>query len=83
MWETTGFDEMMYNITEDQRIKDYFPYSNEGPVLSSTDLMLDLLTSPLPADLPAGNKNLLLITAALLRQHRSICTSTSTQNDRG
>lgn len=64
MWETTGFDEMMYNITEDQSIKDYFPYSDEEPVLSSADLMLDLLTSPLPPDLPAGNKDLLLLTAA-------------------
>lgn len=64
LWETTGFDEMMYNITEDQSIKDYFPYGNEGPVLSSADLMLHLLTWPLPADLPAGNKNLLLLAAA-------------------
>ncbi|KAL6860700.1 hypothetical protein ACO1O0_004734 [Amphichorda felina] len=58
-----GFKEMMYNITEDQGIAESVP-DGDTPVFSSADLMLDLLTWPLPADLPAGNKDLLILTAA-------------------
>lgn len=61
-YDGDGFDKMTYNITEDQGIAESVP---ETTTLSlSTDLMLHLLTSPLPADLPAGNKDLLILTAA-------------------
>lgn len=55
----TGFEEMIYNITEDQGVEQSVPDDQpEG------ELMLDLLTAPLPADLPSGNKDLLILTAA-------------------
>ena len=61
-FDDLGFEPMMYNITEDQGIAESVPETTSS--LSSADLMLDLLTRPLPADLPAGNKDLLILTAA-------------------
>lgn len=58
LMDTPGFEEMLYNITEYQAIDE------EEPEHVARNYMLDLLTSPLPADLPAGNKDLLILAAA-------------------
>lgn len=62
--QSLGFDDKkVFNLTEDMGIAE--SESEAGPWPSSSrELMLDLVTSPLPADLPAGNKNLLILTAA-------------------
>ncbi|PGG99354.1 hypothetical protein AJ79_08548 [Helicocarpus griseus UAMH5409] len=60
VWELfggDGYDEMMFNITEDQNI-------GESEVGIDPDPMLELLRSPLPHDLPAGDKDLLILMAA-------------------
>ncbi|KFA53907.1 hypothetical protein S40293_10040 [Stachybotrys chartarum IBT 40293] len=58
-----GFTEMRYNITEDQGVQESALKPWEK-TYSSADLMLDLFTSPLPTHLPAGNKDMLVRTAA-------------------
>ncbi|KAM7182802.1 hypothetical protein V8F33_014009 [Rhypophila sp. PSN 637] len=51
-----------FNITEDGNIDTYDGYS--GPRNSRPDLISPLLYSPLPTDLPAGNKDVLLLMGA-------------------
>ena len=68
-FDENGFKEMMYNITEDQGIAESVPNGDDADIHAPSSsppaqLMLDLLSSPLPADLPDGNKDLLILTAA-------------------
>lgn len=74
-----GFKEMMFNITEDQGIAESVSDGDKAPSLTPAELMLDYLTLPLPVDLPAGNKDLLILAAAYYgdidrytRLHRSV-----------
>ncbi|KAF9047763.1 hypothetical protein BJ165DRAFT_1468064 [Panaeolus papilionaceus] len=52
-----GFEESVFDITEDQNI-------SETEIKIRQDPMLHLLYSPLPNDLPAGNKDTLILMAA-------------------
>ncbi|KAH9885374.1 hypothetical protein F4778DRAFT_799173 [Xylariomycetidae sp. FL2044] len=63
-WDCPGFKNMMFNITEDQGIAESVPEATSASHASTDDLMLHLLSSPLPHDLPVGNKDLLILTAA-------------------
>ncbi|KFA72788.1 hypothetical protein S40288_06364 [Stachybotrys chartarum IBT 40288] len=61
IFDFPGFEEdTTYNITEDYGVAESVP----KVTWSSKSLMLDLLSSPLTADLPAGNKDLLILMAA-------------------
>ncbi|KFA55699.1 hypothetical protein S40293_05271 [Stachybotrys chartarum IBT 40293] len=61
IFDFPGFEEdTTYNITEDYAVAESVP----KVTWSSKSLMLDLLSSPLTADLPAGNKDLLILMAA-------------------
>ncbi|KAM7195819.1 hypothetical protein V8F33_006468 [Rhypophila sp. PSN 637] len=55
-----------FNITEDGNIDTYdgYPEDPEQPRPSQPDLISPLLYSPLPADLPPGNKDVLILMAA-------------------
>lgn len=58
-----GFEKLMWNITEDQCIEESLPKSEELPS-PPAGFMLDLLSCPLPINLPAGSKDLLILAAA-------------------
>jgi hypothetical protein len=54
----SGFDERMFNITEDMNVGEV---NSEEPQLN---YLPELLSQPLPADLPRGNKDVLILMAA-------------------
>ncbi|KAH8879291.1 hypothetical protein GQ53DRAFT_800282 [Thozetella sp. PMI_491] len=65
-WGGEGYKEQLFNITEDLSIDEIETDARElledPPPFA--DNMSHLLTSPLPSDLPAGNKDLLILMAA-------------------
>ncbi|KAF4164345.1 hypothetical protein CNMCM6936_009281 [Aspergillus lentulus] len=54
----SGFEEKMFNITEDMNVGEV---NSEEPQLN---YLPELLSQPLPVDLPQGNKDLLILMAA-------------------
>lgn len=54
----SGFDERMFNITEDMNVGEV---NSEEPQLN---YLPELLSQPLPTDLPRGNKDVLILMAA-------------------
>ncbi|EED18086.1 conserved hypothetical protein [Talaromyces stipitatus ATCC 10500] len=58
LYPFSGFDEKMFNITEDINVGEV---DSEEPHLN---YLPELLFQPLPADLPQGNKDLLILIAA-------------------
>jgi hypothetical protein len=59
--ESRGYNIHTFDITEDMNID---IHNTEVPDATISPLLLDLLSSPLPFDLPAINKNLLILMAA-------------------
>lgn len=62
LMECRGYDENTFNITEDMNIDIHDTGATAAAVISPS--LLDLLSSPLPFDLPAINKDLLILIAA-------------------
>uniref|UniRef100_A0A093V921 Putative killer plasmid pGKl-2 protein 1 n=1 Tax=Talaromyces marneffei PM1 TaxID=1077442 RepID=A0A093V921_TALMA len=58
MYFDAGFDENMFNITEDMNVGEV---NSEKPKLN---YLPELLVQPLPVDLPPGNKDVLILMAA-------------------
>lgn len=56
-----GYDRLVFNITEDQGIDLESVYYQQGRMTSE---VVDLLTSPLPRDLPIMDKDVLILMAA-------------------
>ncbi|TQV90601.1 hypothetical protein IF1G_10753 [Cordyceps javanica] len=61
MFPEPGFEEAMFNITEDMNIDEFATPEPDG---SADVTMAEYLAKPLPLDLPAGNKDILILAAA-------------------
>lgn len=62
LMQCRGYDENTFNITEDMKIDIHDNGATAAAVIFP--ILLDLLSSPLPSDLPAINNDLLILMAA-------------------
>ena len=64
IWRSRGFDINVFDITEDMNIEEMSKTGIKGPLLVTSPAVLELLSSPLPTDLPTVDKDLLILMAA-------------------
>lgn len=64
IFNTCGFKTNTFDITEDMSISEMRRTHDSSPPVATPQLVLDLLSTPLPLDLPTMDKDLLILMAA-------------------